>query len=301
MADQGRLINAALAKAAIHGHASVRLWAVRSVSFSCRLASVVEAREGQPGLPMSKAIEELAYSRTAMGELSLRRRSLSSHDGDIFEIKLGDAFLMSSLFTEGEIALAELGLRSVNGTELDVVVGGLGLGYTARAALRDARVRSLLVVETMEDVIEWHRKDIVPLGKVLTADSRCRLLHGDFFAIFGVSYRSRDPHAPGRKFHAILVDIDHSPRSLLAERHGTFYEAEGQRAVATHLHPGGAFALWSNDSPDDDFLSVLQTVYEQAHAHVVTFDNPLQNRQASSTVYVARAKLELPQAHRPPA
>jgi hypothetical protein len=130
---------------------------------------------------MSKAFEELAFARTAMGELSLRRRRLSSHDGDIFEIKLGDAFLMSSLFTEGEIALAELALRSVNGTELDVVIGGLGLGYTARAALRNARVRSLLVVETLEDVIEWHRKNIVPLGKVLTADSRCQLLHGDFF------------------------------------------------------------------------------------------------------------------------
>ena len=56
---------------------------------------------------------------------------------------------MSSLFTEAEIQLAKLGLDGLEGDELDVVVGGLGLGYTALAALENPRVRSLIVVEVM--------------------------------------------------------------------------------------------------------------------------------------------------------
>jgi hypothetical protein len=236
------------------------------------------------------AFKELAHSLTPMGELSLRRRRLPSLDTDIFEIKLGDDFLMSSRFTEGEIALAELGLQSVSHTELDVVVGGLGLGFTARAALKDARVRSLCVVEAMAEVIEWHRKDMVPFGAMLCSDSRSQLLQGDFFSMFGVPHSARYPEMPGRKFHAMLLDIDHSPKFLLSDNHRHFYEAEGLSAAVSHLHPGGAFGLWSNYPPDERFFSVLQSVFDQAKAHVVKFDNPLQNRSAASTIYVGRAR-----------
>jgi spermidine synthase len=249
---------------------------------------------------MTKAFEELAYSRTPMGELTLRRRKLPAQDGDIFEIKLGDEFLMSSLFTASETALADLALKDLFPTQIDVVVGGLGLGYTARSVLGNPRVRSLFVVETFQEIIDWHRKDVVPLGRELTSDQRCHLYHGDFFAIFGSPYHERDPDIGGRKFHAVLVDIDHSPRQLLSDRHGALYEEPGLRALTTHLHPGGVFALWSNDPPDDDFLKVLRDVFDECAAEVVTFDNPLQNRKAASTIYIARAGHELPQMHRPP-
>jgi hypothetical protein len=79
--------------------------------------------------------EELDYRETPIGELSLRRRTQGPLGVEVFEVKLGDEFLMSSLFTEGEIALADLGLADLGGGPLDVVVGGLGLGYTARAVL----------------------------------------------------------------------------------------------------------------------------------------------------------------------
>ena len=250
---------------------------------------------------MTKAFEELAYSKTAMGELTLRRRRLPVQDTDIFEVKLGDDFLMSSQFTASETALAELALNVASPTDLDVVVGGLGLGYTARSALAHPRVRSLVVVERFQEVIEWHRKEVVPLGRELTSDQRCHLYHGDFFAIFGAPFRERDPDIGGRKFHAVLVDIDHSPRQLLSDRHGAFYEEQGLRALTTHLHPGGVFALWSNDPPDEDFLAVLCAVFYECEAQVVTFDNPLQNRKAASTIYIARAGHELPQMHRPQA
>lgn len=243
--------------------------------------------------------KELAHSYTPMGELSLRRRRLPSADNDIFEIKLGDDFLMSSHFTEGEIALADLALREVDHQELDVVVGGLGLGFTARAALLDYRVRSLCVIEAITEVIEWHRKDMVPFGTTLIADTRCQLLHGDFFSLFGMPHHARYPGAPGRKFHSMLLDIDHSPRCVLAESHKRFYEAEGLSAAASHLHPGGIFGLWSNDPPDERFFSVFRAVFEHAKAHVVPVANPLQPHTASNTIYIGRAPVGLPKTHRP--
>jgi spermidine synthase len=241
---------------------------------------------------MSVYFEELDFRPTAMGALSLRRRRQLSSGIDVFEIKLGDEFLMSSLFTVAEIALARLGLAALQRTELDVVVGGLGLGYTAQAVLEDARVRSLVVVDALAEVIEWHERGLLPLGANLTADPRCRLVHGDFFAM-SHSIEGLDPQTPRRRFDAVLVDIDHSPTSLLHPRHAALYEPEGLRRLAGHLHPGGVFALWSNDPPDENFKAVLASVFATSDAHVVTFDNPLQDRDASNTIYIG-VKANLP-------
>src|SRR5688572_27725065 len=115
---------------------------------------------------MSSDFEELDYRRTPLGELSLRRRRLLSLEGRVvYEVKLGDEFRMSSLFSEGEVALATLGLAAHGGSLLDVVVGGLGLGYTAAAALDFPGVRSVLVIEALAEVIRWHRNALVPLGE----------------------------------------------------------------------------------------------------------------------------------------
>ena len=85
---------------------------------------------------MSVNIEELDYQLTSIGELILRRRRFPIlGESDVFEVILNDEFLMSSLFTTGEIALAELGLAYCKTDKIDVIVGGLGLGYTAAAAL----------------------------------------------------------------------------------------------------------------------------------------------------------------------
>src|SRR5713226_8499576 len=132
---------------------------------------------------MSVYFEELDFRPTAMGALSLRRRRHLGSGLDIYEIKLGDEFLMSSAFTVAEIALARLGLAALMRTDLDVVVGGLGLGYTALAALENRGVRSLIVVDALAEVIEWHQQGLLPLGKQLTGDPRCRFVHGDFFAM----------------------------------------------------------------------------------------------------------------------
>jgi spermidine synthase len=236
---------------------------------------------------MSKDFEELDYQKTTLGELTLRRRRMLSLGGiEIYEVKLGDEFLMSSLFHEVEEALAHRGLGELKGESWDVVVGGLGLGYTAVAALEHREVASLLIVDALEPVIGWHRRGLVPLGEKLTSDRRCRMVEADFFER-AQSRDGFDPEQPRRKFHAVLLDIDHSPRTLLHPRNAAFYQAEGLRALAAHLHPGGVFALWSDDPPDDEFLELLGGAFATVRAHVVTFPNPLTEDTSASTVYVA--------------
>ncbi|HUE18126.1 MAG TPA: spermidine synthase [Stellaceae bacterium] len=237
---------------------------------------------------MSAAFEELDYRPTRLGPLSLRRRKHLALGTDIYEIKLGEEFLMSSLFTVSEVALARLGLAELSEPSVDVVVGGLGLGCTARAVLDHAHVHSLVVIEALPEVIEWHEAGLLPLGAGLTADRRCRLVQGDFFAMIASATTGLDPERADRRFHAILVDIDHSPRHVLDPSHAALYEAEGLRRISKHLHPSGVFALWSNDPPDEQFGAILADVFVTSRAEVVSFHNPLQDRDATATIYVAR-------------
>jgi spermidine synthase len=239
------------------------------------------------GHQVSARFQELDWRPTPLGAISLRRRRDPLFDEDVYEVKLDDDFLMSSLFTVAEVEVARLALAELSGAGLDVAVGGLGLGYTAQTVLQFANVRSLVVVEALGEVIEWHERGLIPVGAALTADSRCRLIQGDFFALAAAS-PGLDPEAPGRRFHAIVVDIDHSPRHLLHPSHAGFYEPAGMRRLAGHLHPGGVFALWSNDPPDEDFMPVLAEVFVDVKAEIVSFHNPLQGCEATNTVYVAK-------------
>lgn len=242
---------------------------------------------------MSAMFEELDWCPSPIGAVSLRRRHDPVLGADIYEIMLGREFLMTSHFTASEIALARLGLDALKGERLDVLVGGLGLGYTAQAVLEDDRVASLTVVEMLDPVIEWHETGLLRLGPGLTGDPRCRFLKGDFFALAG-DVGGFDPHDPGRRFDAILVDIDHSPAPdmLLNESSKEFYDPDGLRGIARHLRPGGVFGLWSNEKPDSVFTERLSDVFEVAWASPVTFDNPLQNRPFTQSVYLARTAAE---------
>ncbi len=234
---------------------------------------------------MSARFAELAWSDTPIGEISLRRRRDTTTGEDIYEVKLGDDYLMSSLFTVAEVALTDLALARLPGDALSVAVGGLGLGYTAVAALDEPRVSDLVVVDYLQPIIDWHRAGLVPLGARLSGDPRCRLVHGDFFALTeGDGY---DPAAPGRAFDAVLVDIDHSPQHLLHGGSAGFYSSAGTHRAAAHVRPGGVFALWSNDPPDPSYVAVLESAFTDVSAEVVSFANRLQGRDATNTVYLA--------------
>lgn len=238
---------------------------------------------------MSLNYEELDFQQTPLGDLMLRRRRLLQLGGlEIFEVKLGEFFLMSSLFHEAESQLSKLGLGVLKNEELDVVIGGLGLGYTAVSALEDTRIKSLVVVEYLERIIQWHQSGLVPLGKTLTGDSRCRLIHGDFFKMSRDISKSFDPVDPAKKHDAILLDIDHTPTHVLHQTNTYFYTEEGLRELSQHLKPGGVFALWADGIPEESFNNQLGKVFENSEMHRIEFDNPIQGGTSEGAVYVAR-------------
>lgn len=239
---------------------------------------------------MSRAFEELARAATPIGEIVLRRRIEPVTGRDIHEVMLAGDGLMSSLYTHGEEQLALLGLAAVTAEgidSIDVVVGGLGLGYTARTVLQDPRVRTLHVIDALDVVIDWHRRHLVPLGAEVADDPRCTLVHGDFFTHAGQDPPMLAGAAPDR-FDAVLVDIDHSPSHLLDPGHAPLYTPDGLRRLGRHLRPHGVFALWSNDAPDDDFVADLRACFDVVDAHVVSFWNDLVEDRTHSTIYVAR-------------
>jgi spermidine synthase len=235
---------------------------------------------------MSANFEELDYARTPLGELILRRRRVLSTGQDIYEVKLDDSFLMSSLVNDSEIALADRCLVGIESSALDVAVGGLGLGYTAQAALAHSSVRSVVVIEYLAEVIGWHTRKLVPAADSLVDDERCRFVNGDFFALVQNAELGLDLTSPGRKFDAILVDIDHTPDYFLDPSHEVFYSKGGLRTLSEQVKEGGVFGLWSAGEPDETVIQTIATAFHNAEASVVEFRNPLLNIDDRNTIYV---------------
>lgn len=232
--------------------------------------------------------EELDYAPTPIGAISLRRRHILALGTDVFEVLLGDEHLMSSLFTASEIALADTALAALAGGELDVLVGGLGLGYTAQAVLAHDAVARVTVVDLLEPVIRWHREGLVPMKTELADDPRCQLVQGDFFALAS-SDAGFDAQQPAHRYDAILIDIDHTPERLLHGGSKGFYTADGLRGLQRFMKPGGVMGLWSDEAPDEAITALLGDAFDEAWAEPVVFANPLQDgREVTQAVYLAR-------------
>ena len=238
---------------------------------------------------MKPQFEELDYCKTGLGELILQRRRILALDGaEAFEVKLNGEYLMSSLFHEAESEMSRLGLGLLPaGDAWEVVVGGLGLGYTAVEALSFPQVSRLVVVEALAPVIDWHRRGLVPNGPALARDARCSFLPADFFALSRGS--GFDPVRPGYRWDAILLDIDHTPSHVLNGTHADFYSEAGLRQLKRFLKPGGVFALWSDEAPDAAFLELLGGVFCAAEGRVSVFENPLTRTTSTNGIYLARA------------
>ncbi len=239
-----------------------------------------------PSGPLGKPVrfDELDYQQTPLGELTLWRREAPVSGDVVYEVRLAGEFLMSSRVNRSEIALADLALAELGDRSCDVLVGGLGLGYTARAALAFPNVRSVTVVELLAPVVDWHRKGLVPLGAQLCADPRCRLLQADFFDLIGPP----EGDAPRAGIYdAVLVDIDHSTEDLLQPAHSRFYTARGVAALGEHLRPGGIFSFWSADPPREAFMIDLRAAFSSVRIEEVTFRNPHMGTEDTNFVLLA--------------
>lgn len=231
---------------------------------------------------MATSFEILADCESALGALMLRRRIPISMPGTwIYEVKLNGNFLMSSLVRTSEEELVHLALPLLDGGDWRVLVGGLGLGYTAAAVLDSPDVESVEVVEYLPEVIRWHEEGMVPLGGRLRADERCGLVQGDCF--------ERIRTTAAASFDAVLIDIDDGPDELLSDRHESFYTVDGLRGARRSLRPGGVFGLWTSRERNEMFLDRLRQAFGNGDAHEVDFHNPLLSLDEVNTIYLAQA------------
>ena len=143
-------------------------------------------------------------------------------------------------------------------------------------------MRSLLVVEAVGEVISWHRRGLLRCASALTPDPRTPFAEADFFALAASA-----EGFGGGPVDAILLDVYHSPRHVLAPANAALYIADGLRRLAAHLRDGGVFALWSDDPPDAEFEAALSAAFDRCASHVVPFANPITGGTSANTVYVA--------------
>ncbi len=224
--------------------------------------------------------EVLAYEESPLGMICLRQRALRSEpEAVVTEITLDHEFLMSSCNTASERALARHALDMHPGKELAVLVGGLGLGYTAREVLRSDRIARVQVIEFLPQVIGWFETGLLPLAEELKADSRLAVIEGDVYA--------RLSEAPDRGYDLILVDVDHSPDERLGDANARFYREAGLEQAQRHLTPDGVLGVWSYaESPP--FAESLGAVFREVRIEPVTFMNRVLDEEETKWLYLAR-------------
>ncbi|NND97867.1 MAG: hypothetical protein HKN47_11120 [Pirellulaceae bacterium] len=224
--------------------------------------------------------EILAYEDTSLGPLCLRRRELLSQPGTIVtEVTLNHEFLMSSFNTDSERALSTRSVEIHGGSELKTLVGGFGLGYTARELLNQSQVRSVEVIEFLPPVIDWLRDGLIPLSDELNAAENLRITLGDVYEyLWG---------AAETKFDLIVIDVDHSPGDQLAEEEHAFYTREGLGRAKTHLRPGGVLAVWSY-AESSSFSDALRDTFCDVQLEPICTFNSLVGHEQTDWLFFGR-------------
>ena len=234
--------------------------------------------------PARGEFEFLAHQDTPIGTLILRRGELPAEPGRfVTEITLDHEFLMSSHITFSEQELSRKALEMHAGEALRVLVGGLGLGYTAWEVLKSSRVTSADVVEYVPAVIQWMQDGLVPLSGELTSDPRFKPVRGNVYERLLAEPAVGDPG-----FDLLLIDVDHAPNEHLgSSSNDLFYTAEGLRSARRHLAPGGLLGVWSY-AESSPFADALAQVFEEVHAVPVTFHNDVINEETTDWLFFAR-------------
>ncbi len=204
------------------------------------------------------------------------RLALYRHDGD-YTIRVDGVELMSTRRHASEDALATLGCDGlVDRADARVLIGGLGLGFTLRAALgvlpADARV---VVVELLDEVIRWNRDPDWAIAVDVLADPRTELRRGD------VAHALR--HEPAA-YDAILLDVDNGAEAMTTRGNRGLYSDKGVRTAIAALRPGGRLAYWAA-VPEPAFVRVLRRNGLTVEEHTVRARAG--GKGAAHVVYVA--------------
>jgi spermidine synthase len=212
----------------------------------------------------SSDLDVLAYEPSPLGMICLRRRTLPSDpEVVVTEITLDHLMLMSSCNSASERALSRRALDLHEGKDLKVLVGGLGLGTTAREALRSDRVAQVEVVELLPQVIDWLDRGLLPLAGELRADPRFAVSEGDVYArLSGPAEQKRD---------LILIDVDHSPDETLSAANDSL----------------GVLGVWSY-AESSPFAETLRRVFDEVRVEPLTFENRLLDEAETHWLFYAR-------------
>lgn len=174
--------------------------------------------------------------------------SLVEHDGS-YAIRVGAAELMSTRQHASEEKMAELACAHIRTARAPrVLIGGLGFGFTLKAALAVLGPGATVVVaELLAAVIAWNSDAALPLAAPAMADARVTVLRRDVAAVIAESRGG---------FDSIILDVDNGPHALTTAGNGRLYDFQGLQRVRAALLPGGCAAFWSA-APDAAFAQLM--------------------------------------------
>ncbi|KAA1257826.1 spermidine synthase [Rubripirellula obstinata] len=222
----------------------------------------------------------LAYEDTCLGPLCLRERELLSQPGTIVtEVTLNHEFLMSSFNTDSERVISNRSVEIHGDKNIDALVGGLGLGYTAAELLKHDNVASVEVIEFLPPVIDWMNQGLVPLSGNLANNGKLTIVEADVYAYLW--------SPPAKTFDLIVIDVDHSPSDQLDEQEHSFYTMAGLQRAKAHLKPGGVLAVWSY-AQSSDFADALRNTFQSVSVEPVTTLNTLVGHEQTDWLFFGR-------------
>jgi len=221
---------------------------------------------------------ELGRASGAHGEVVLRRRAGSG----VTELVVDGVFAMDDVDTSTERALATETLRRCPGDGLRVLVGGLGLGWTAATALADPRVAAVDVAELQPALVDWAGAGLLPGRPELP--ERLRLQVADVAEVLA--------GAPGR-WDAVLLDVDNGPAFLVHQSNAGLYSAAGLATAVSALRPGGVLAIWSSD-PAPELAHRLDALPGTADVEHLLLPVERDGRRFDYAIVVARAAQSRP-------
>jgi len=218
---------------------------------------------------------EIARAESDRGELVLRERR-DEGASSVLELRANGVFVMDSAETTSEVALAAAALELV-AEPRDVLVGGLGLGFTLQAVLTNPRVERCAVVEIEQALVDWMRDGTIPHGQTLLADTRATIVVADVSLALA--------EAREATYDLVLLDVDNGPGYLVHNANAALYDAPFLALTRRILRPGGALAIWSAaEAPELE--ESLQEVFGNVEPQCYGVD--LQGREETYWLYVAR-------------